>query len=592
MRLSRARLGPVPECVGRVLLPALRRRHATVRVSDFILNVLVERGVDTVFGITGGFIAPLFEAFHDRKDIRYICTQHEQAAAMAADAYARLKGFGCAIATSGPGGTNMLTGIACSWFDSIPVLYITGQVPTYEARKTAVRQRGFQETDIVSIVKPVTKYASQVSNPRNVIYELDRAIWEARSGRPGPVLLDFPMDVLRAEMPDDPLRFYPPTKPKPQIAREVSEAARILMEARRPVIVYGQGARHARKELLEFIELTDVPCLPSWAALDLIPHDHKLFISQFGIYGSRAGNFTVQNADLILAIGTRLDTRMTGKDFAPKAKKVVVDLDIDEAMKCNPDVMVIADTKDFLDAILPTFRDMACFGVGRATPEVWHKQIAAWKAKYPIANEKIRPPEPIRLLMDMLPPDAIVVADAGANLSWVHQLFHARGTQRLFSAYGNSPMGYALPAAIGAWAATGKAPVCIIGDGGIQMNIQELQTLAHYNIPVKIFVINNHGYGIMKQFQEEIFDSHYEASEENNPIFTKVAAAYGITAWQILDQSYADFVILSALKERIPFLVDMDVDPRARIFPKCTFGNPLHNQSPLLPPEEVKANMI
>lgn len=569
-------------------------------VSTYILDFLAAHGVRVVFGITGGFIAPLFDAFHGRKDIKYICNQHEQSSAMAADGYARFAGLGCAIATSGPGATNLITGIAASWFDSIPVIYITGQVPTYEARgKSGARQRGFQETDIVSIVRPITKLARQVTDAGNIQFALEQAAWLAQSGRPGPVLLDIPMDVLRAEVPGDLLQFSPPAYSGVDISVQVSETVELIAQAKRPVIIYGQGARHARAELLQFIVMTGIPCLPSWAALDLIPHNHPLFVGTMGVYGCRAGNLAVQNADLIIAIGTRLDGRMTGsRGFAPNAVKIVCDIDIHEALKCTPDVMVIADAGEFLRAINKALHDNL-----RAIPfneySLWKRHIAAWKLKYPMVDtvdtKKIVPLQFIRQLCVLLPDDAIIVTDSGANLSWAQQAMTIRGNQRTFSDFGFSAMGYALPAAIGAHYATGKPIIAITGDGGMQMNIQELQTLAHYNIPVKVFILNNHSYGIIKQFQEELYEGRYEATEKaggySSPDFQRVAAAYGIRCLRILNNTVAGWMSAEALKYPGPCVCDVDIDPAARIFPKVQFGNALDNQSPLLQESEHAENM-
>jgi acetolactate synthase-1/2/3 large subunit len=417
-----------------------------MRVSDYVLNFLVSQGIDTVFLVTGGVITPVVDAFAGRTDIKYVCVQQEQAAAMAADGYARFKGLGVCMATSGPGATNLITGIGCSYFDSIPVLCITGQVNTHDAKgDSAIRQRGFQETDIVSIVKPITKYAAVVNDPASIQYELNWAVEMAKSGRPGPVLLDIPIDVQMSEfnIPVGGVSFTLENT-VPDISGGVSQIVKLISKAKRPIVIYGQGAREAKKELIQFIESTGIPCVPSWAALDLIPHDHPLFVSQFGVYGSRAGNYAVQNADLIIAIGTRLDGRMTGaKGFAPKAKKIIIDLDEAEIQKNNPDVSIQSDAKDFLEAI-----NKHDFKPNLKERKIWIDRINVWKEKYKITSHVsslIQPIEFISQLINKLPQDAIIVGDSGANLSWLQQAAYLTGEQRLFSAYGYSPMGYAVP---------------------------------------------------------------------------------------------------------------------------------------------------
>lgn len=572
-----------------------------MRVTDYILNFLVSKGIDTVFGVTGGFIVPTFDAFHERKDIRYICTQNEQAAVFAADGYARFKGLGCTVTTSGPGATNLVSGIGAAWFDSIPVLCITGQVPTTEAKgNSGVRQRGFQETDIVSIVRSITKYARTISDPEHIALDLEAAIYLAKSGRPGPVLLDVPIDVQQAEIDPDKLMHFGAERPiKIDIAPQVAETVQLIADSKRPVVIYGQGCRHAREKLIQFIEMTGIPCLPSWGGLDLIPHDHPLFVERVGVYSSRAGNLAVQNADLIIAIGTRLDTRMTGsKGFAPKAIKVVVDIDIYEAMKNKPDVMIIADTLDFLKAIIKEHGSVDADERIFFARNEWAKRIAAWKKKYPITDEPsnlIHPHAFVRALCDLLPDDAIAVTDAGAAETAAEQVFHVIGTRRIFSDFGMSCMGYSLPAAIGASIATNRPVVTIVGDGAMQMNIQELQTLAYYQVPVKVFILNNHSYGLIKQFQEEICEGRYEATDETSgysaPDFQRIAFGYKIPSFRIPNISSMGWMIAQALAHPGPFVCDVEIDPDARIFPKCNYGNSLENQSPLLPPEEVAENM-
>lgn len=564
-----------------------------MKVSTYILDYLVSEGIDTVFLITGGVITPLVDAFHGRKDIQYICVQQEQAASMAADGYARFKGLGVCMATSGPGATNLITGIGCSYFDSIPVLCITGQVNTNEAKgDTKVRQRGFQETDIVSIVKPITKYAKTVSDASEIPYELAYAVHMAKSGRPGPVLLDIPIDVQMAEINGE----YDFSFPLPSnTCDHIGDVTDMIGESKRPIIIYGAGARNARTELIKFIETTGIPCVPSWAALDIIPHNHPLFVSQFGVYGSRAGNYAVQNANLIIAIGTRLDGRMTGaKGFAPKAKLVVVDLDAAEIEKNKVDVPIQADAKDFLDAM-----NKLEYEVSVDERMVWITRILEWKSKYPVESEVnnglIQPLEFISQLWNKLPENAIVVADTGANLSFTQQAAFITGEQRLFSAYGYSPMGYAVQAAIGAYYATGRPVIAICGDGAAQMNIQEFQTLYHYDIPVKVFILNNRSYGIIKQFQEELFEGRYLATDEDGgystPDFARVAEAYGLKAIQMLNTSVIHWMTQAVLDYPGPYIADVHIDKAARIEPKTRYGNPIERQHPLLSDEEHERNM-
>lgn len=563
-----------------------------MKISDYILDFIVGEGVADVFGITGGFIAPLFDAFHGRTDIRYYCTQHEQAAAMAADAYARFRGLGVCMSTSGPGATNLITGIGCSYFDSIPVLCITGQVPRSDARgKTKVRQRGFQETDIVSIVKPITKYAVHVSNPKEIGFELRKAVMIARSGRPGPVLVDIPMDVLRADYDEAAqVEFtFPVFETRKVNQNNVACVVAMITEAKRPVIVYGQGARHAKAELLQFIEMTGIPCLPSWAGLDIIPHDHPLYVDQFGVYGSRAGNYTIQNADLIITIGTRMDGRMTGSNgFAPKAKKVIVDIDEAEASKLFG-IYFINDAKDWLDST------MGAMAKGNAADYLfsdWRKRIAEWKEKYPIlpASDN-HPVAMLKMLNDVLPDDAIIIPDCGGNLSWSVQSLRVKPGQNVFSAYGYSPMGYAVAAAIGATVATGRMAIAIIGDGGMQVNIQELHTLKVYNLPVKIFVINNDGYGIIRQFQDELYEGRYEATNISPPDFQRIAEAYGVSNWRIINPNCMCWMPAIAINAPGPAVCEVIVDRDAKIYPKTQYGNPIDRQHPLLDADEHAENM-
>jgi acetolactate synthase-1/2/3 large subunit len=584
-----------------------------MRVSEYVVNFLAQQGIREVFLITGGVITPILDAFHGRKDIRYVCTQHEQAASMAADAYARLNGkFGVAMGTSGPGATNLITGIGCSWFDSIPVLCITGQVNTFESKgQSGVRQWGFQETDIVEIVKPITKYAKLIDNPMHIRYELEKAIFIATSGRPGPVLIDLPMNVQRAEIDLDNLEGYVSISSREKheqavnLNKKINQVLELIKSSKRPVCIVGAGVRisNAKMEFLQFVEKVGIPTAPSWAALDLIRHDHPLYVAQFGVYGNRAGNFAVQNADLIIAIGTRLDTRMTGgkpETFARGAKKVLVDIDEAEINKrVIADVSIVSDAREFLRMM-----NNALEGIPKQDFSKWLEQISAWKEKYPIHNEKdyfkegaINPLIFIDKLCDALPDNIVTVVDAGGNLTWAQQSFKIKGTQKIFSAYGFSPMGYSLPAAIGACFAMGENPVvCTIGDGGIQINIQEFQTLAYYHLPVKVFIMNNRCYGIIKQFQEELFEARFEATDSSCgysvPDFIKVAQAYGLSTEKISNHEEISEKVKKIMAIPGPVICDVWLDENSRISPKTIFGNPIEDQWPLLDRDEFNGNML
>lgn len=582
-----------------------------MKVSEFILEFLAGHGIREVFLITGGVITPVVDAFHGRSDISYVCTQHEQAAAMAADGYARVTGkFGVAMGTSGPGATNLITGMGCSWFDSIPVLFITGQVNTFESKgNSGVRQWGFQETDIVEIVKPITKYATQIQSPEQIRYELEKCVFMAMNGRPGPVLLDIPMNVQRAEINEESLQGFVPDQIQIlsdlDLKNKIHQVCELIKTSTRPVCILGAGVRiaGAQAEFLHFVEKLGIPTVPSWAALDIMKHDHPLFVAQFGVYGNRAANFTVQNADLIISIGTRLDTRMTGGKpelFARQAKKVMVDIDQAEISKrVKADIPIVADALEFLKAINAEIEDMPAPNL-----TAWRQQISDWKTKYPIVTEReyhsegnVQPLVFIDKLCTVLPDDVVTVVDAGGNLTWSQQAFNITRDRKIFSAYGYSPMGYSLPAAIGACIANGRRPViCTIGDGGLQINIQEFQTLVHYNLPVKVFIMNNRSYGIIKQFQEELFDGRYEATDASNgysaPDFVKIAQAYGLATDRISSHEEIVDKVRKAIESPGPFVCDVWLDDTARITPKTIFGSPIEDQWPFLDDAEFNNNML
>lgn len=586
-----------------------------MKLSDYVAEFLVEQGVRHVFAVTGGAAVHLLHSLADNPDINYICPQHEQAGAMAAEAYSRFtKNLGVAMATSGPGMTNLLTGIGCAYFDSTPTLYLTGQVNTNESKEwRKVRQVGFQETDIVEMVKPITKYSHKVDDPESIRYELEKAVYIAKSGRPGPVLLDIPMNVQRAEVNPKKLRRFKASEVKvdtdsPSVVRKsLVSAMASLMRAKRPVVIAGGGIRYSDtvSEFLEFAETLGAPVVATWSGIDLLHHDHRLYRGQIGVYGSRAANFAVQNSDCIISFGSRLDTRITGgkpETFARLAKKIVIDIDRAEIFKkrgFEPDTGICADLRD-------VFPILSQLSKKKRFPDYrpWLALTAGWVKEYPSVppewhnlKDRVNPYVFIEELSNKIGNGATVVTDCGANLCWTIQAFHVQKGQRLFSAMGNSPMAYAVPAAMGASIALGKKPVvCIIGDGGLQMNIQEFQTLVYYGIPVKIFVLNNHSYGIIKQFEEAYFGGQNEGTSPKSgysvPDFIKIAKAYGIPAFTLRSHTAISEKIRLVMETPGPALCDVVIPDDSKIIPKLLFGNSIENLSPELSQNEISKHTI
>ena len=584
-------------------------------VADYILKFLISKNVNNVFLITGGAISFVVDAFSKNKKIKYTCVAHEQAAAMMADAYSRAgKGFGATMVTSGPGAQNLITGIACSWFDSVPVIHISGQVNSFElssANKTTnkVRQVGFQETDIVSIVKPITKFAYQLKNPNEIKYALDKAFYLSNEGRPGPVLIDIPMNFQRAKINLKKIKSFkaPKNKSNHQIINNIYKIQKLLNKSRRPILILGGGIRMSKSinELYKFLKKIDIPIVTTWSGLDTIDYNNKNYIGCIGVYGSRAANFAVQNSDLVLNFGSRLDTRITGgkpETFARSAKVVSIDIDRHELNKQRGLDIYLKINED-LNKFLSTF-NLKLKTLKFSASSSWKNICQQWKLKYPNVQSSyykqtkyVNPYCFIDRLSKKLNKKDIILTDDGGHLTWTIQAFKVKKGQRVFSAFGNSPMGYAFPAALGASLANKKKRIiCIDGDGSIQINIQELQTMVANNIPLKLFIINNDGYGIIKQFQELYLNKRYEASISSkgvtNPNFKKIASAYGINYSEIKNNKEIDKVLDKILNSKKSEFVNVIIDPNQKIVPKLQFGNPIEDLSPLLPRSEFKKNMI
>ena len=580
-----------------------------MNLSDYVLQYLASKKIKKVFLLTGGAISFMVDAFSRNKKISYISVAHEQSAAMMADSYSRLgPNYSCTMVTSGPGATNLITGIACSYFDSIPALHITGQVNTYEQQNghkstKKVRQVGFQETNIVEISKPITKFSYQLKNPSEIKYILQKAHHIATTGRPGPVLIDIPMNFQKVEINPDKLKSFYPTKDINflKIKNEIINIQKYFFKSKKPVLILGGGIKYgkAEKELKNFLNKFKIPVVTTWSGVDLIDHNNENYIGNIGVYGSRAANFTVQNSDLILCLGTRLDTRITGgnpESFARSAKKIVVDIDQNELGKqrgLKIDLKIKTDIKNF-------FINYKKFNKIKIIKKDWLSKCNEWNKRYPIIQKKffnekkyVNPYVFIGELSKILNSKDIIIADDGGHLTWTIQSFKVKKGQKLFSAFGNSPMGYALPASIGASIAKDKFRViCIDGDGSLQINLQELHTVNKLKLPIKIFILNNNGYGIIKQFQELYLDKRFEATGKgvSNPDFKKISNAFNINYSLLKNHKDLDKLkkIISSTRAEI---IEVNIKPNQKIIPKLQFGKPIEDLSPLLPRKEFSDNM-
>lgn len=566
--------------------------------AEYIAEFLARVGSNQVYLLTGGACAFMVDAVASHRELTYTCFQHEQSAAMAADAQWRVdRKVGVSMATSGPGATNLITGIACSYFDSIPSLHITGQVNQRESisyHGANVRQAGFQETKIVEMVRPITKYAVMVKSADQLRQELAKAYSIATSGRMGPVLVDVPMDIQQIEMGNEILLPSPlpvETESVDAVAKALSDT---LASATRPVLLFGGGVglANVHRPVAEWLAATGLPFVASWAGLSWFDHDHPGYHGQIGVYGNRGANFVLQNADAVIVLGSRLDNRQRSGNpaqFAVGAKVHVIDVDVEELKKYANDGY-LTNLLDF--ARLPEVLDR--LRIARPSAE-WLDYARQMKNTYfgkefsqsAARLHALSPYEVVRRISELLEEDAIVVADTGACVCWVHQAFKIR-RHTLFTAGGNSPMGYALPAAIGAKCLLpGRQVVCISGDGGFQVNLQELQTLVHKGLDVAVIVMNNASYGIIKQFQDSYLGSRYKASQEgySTPDFTRIAEAYGLRTANIcsLGDLHRD------LFNKGPIVINVDLHPDLLIEPKLEMGRPINDQFPYLNAVEYAA---
>jgi acetolactate synthase-1/2/3 large subunit len=574
-----------------------------MKASDYVSQFLEENGVKLVFELSGGMITHLLDSFTRRGKIQCISMHHEQGASFAADAMGRMAGIpGIALATSGPGATNLLTGIGSCYFDSSPAVFITGQVNRHEQKgDRAIRQLGFQETDIVSMAKPITKAAWTVQTVEELPGLLRKAFDLAMEGRPGPVLLDIPMDVQRLDLDLNAIgKTKQPVVPKTNFAPSLwPELFEKINEAQRPLILVGGGIRSGRvaELFLQFAGTLGIPVVNSLMAVDVLPYSHPLRVGLIGSYGNRWANLALGQSDLLLVLGSRLDVRQTGSEVkAFKSGRAIYHVDCEageinnRVTGCEP---IISTLNDFLEAALnqtPKFKFKE-----RA---VWLKEIAKARMQWPDDKELngvsgINPNGFLHALSQHSKKAAAYVVDVGQHQMWAAQSLELESHQRFLTSGGMGSMGFSLPAAIGAaFASPGQPIVLVAGDGGFQCNIQELQTVVRNRLPLKLIILNNRCHGMVRQFQESYFDKRYQSTlwGYSAPDFSKLAMAYGIASRTL--NAEADFG--EALKwlwsePEAPMLLDVIVDTYANAYPKIAFGHPITEMEPFAKPLEMES---
>ena len=568
-------------------------------VADFIADFLYKQGVAYVYEVIGGMITRLVDAVYRQGKIRLISVHHEQAAAFAADAMGRLTGIpGIAMATSGPGATNLLTGIGSCYFDSVPAVFITGQVNRREQKGDQhIRQLGFQETNIIEMAKPITKAVWQINDPGQIPHVMQQAFFLATSGRPGPVLVDIPMDIQGAEInAATPISLTAEALPTPA-SKLFEDILCQLSVAQRPMVLVGGGIRSANAVhlLRQFVDIVQIPVVNSLLAVDVLPYQHPLRIGLLGTYGNRWANLAMGRTDLLLVLGSRLDIRQTGSDVASfKADRVVYHVDIEEG-EINNRLKGCKPVISHLHSFLTTLVDLVSKKHWTERRD-WISQIQDLRKKWPDTHEiqdvsGINPNIFMHALSQYSKQASVYVVDVGNHQMWAAQSLELGASQRFLTSGGMGAMGFALPAAVGASFATGKPVVMIAGDGGMQVNIQELQTIAHHKLPIKMAVLNNKSLGMVRQFQKSYFNERYPSTYwgYSAPDFADVANAY-----QIESQTVTDYQSLPLALEKMwenpqaPFLLQVFVDVSTNAYPKIAFGHPMTEMEPFAKPLEME----
>ena len=590
-----------------------------ILLSDYVIDFLVKKGITDIFLVSGGGIMYLLDSVGRNKKIKYISNHHEQASATAAEAWARTKNhISACLVTTGPGGTNAITGVAGAWVDSIPMIVISGQVKREViADYSKYRQVGPQELNIIPMVKAITKYAVTVMDPNKIRYELEKCFYEATSGRPGPVWIDLPLDIQSANIEEKKIIFFVPPKKiknKNELINNVKKVVEMLKKSKRPIMIAGQGVRLSggQKILEELVSKLKIPVIFPINGLDLLPENNKQVLGKFGPVGTRRGNFALQNSDLVISIGASLNTASTGYDFkgfGRNAKKIMVNIDQGEIenKKITIDFPIVADAKDFIKEFLKQIN-----GIDLIPNKKWSSVCLYFKNKYPSINpEYFKDKKNVNsyvffdVLSDLLTNKDVLVTGISLDACSMYQAFKVKKGQRAFVNKNLGQMGWCLPASIGACVGNNyKRTILVTGDGSIQFNIHELETIKYYKLPIKIFIFNNQGYESIRSTQDNYFSGNYVGSNKDsgvtNPDFKLLARAHDFKYENITNNDQLVNKIKKTLKTKGPVLCEVNIAydqkrmPRVSSFrrPDGTLeSRPLEDMFPFLPRDEIYKNM-
>lgn len=581
-----------------------------IKVSDLIAKFLKKKNINHVFVFTGGAALHLIDSAKKFK-INTIPLLHEQSCAMAADAYSRVsKNIGATLSTSGPGATNLVTGVCGAYFDSVPVIYITGQVATFRSKgNLKVRQIGFQETDCVSIFKNITKYCVKLKKASDILFELEKAYHIANSGRKGPVLLDIPDNLQRAIVDYTKLKKFKVINRKKNISKnQIERFKKLILNSKRPILILGWGIHlsNTYNECKKFIKKFNIPYVKTWAVSHFINKKNNPYnLGTWGTHGKRYSNFAVQNSDLIISLGSRLDTKATGtppSSFARKAKKIMIDIDVNEIIKFKNkfsiDLSIPTDLKIFFNKI-----NKLKFKYNNKKIQEWKNQILNWKKKYPLNYNKsflkndINPYNFFKILSEHVNKNSIIISDTGCTIAWLCQTFNFKDKQLLIHDFNNTAMGWALPAGIATKLLMKNREVIIVtGDGSLSLNFQELSNFKNNNLNVKIFLLDNGGHSMIRQTQDTWLKSKYIASSTSKDLpkidFNFHASKFGFKTFNLTSNYHINEKIKNILKFKERTFCTIKINEKFGVEPQVLFGKPNEEMSPLLDQEILKKEMI